>query len=278
MIRIVSFFTVLFFAINLNAQNKDEVLAEAWLMYNSEKASWSGTDMVMQYYPEKLNSVGGYISYTENKMHTCLFFDKKSTPGVAISISFDDTFIPEAAKIDTTYRKMTPHENDLYIIRQKAVEESLTDTITFKHYNNTNYNYIPLITGKEKKVYILTGPVVNGVVVFGNDYLITFDKKNRVKEKKALHKNIIPIEYSDNPDETTTMHNHLEETGDLITATDICTLMLYCPHTNWNQHYVISKENISIWDCEKSELFVMTMKAWKRMNEHDPEKERKKEE
>ena len=276
MIRIVSLMVVLLFTVSLSAQNKDEILAEAWLLYNSEKASWNGTDMVREYYPEKLNKSGGYFSYTENNRHTCLFFGRDSIPGVTISISFDDTFIPEAAKIDTVSRKMTPFENDLYVIRQRAKIESVTDTITFKHYNNTNYNFIPLISGKQKKVYILTGVTVNGVVVFGNDYLITFDKKNRIKEKKALHKNIIPIEYGNSTEEATTMHSHTKETGDLITATDICTLLLYCPYTNWKQHYVVSQENISIWNCESSELFVITMEAWKRMNEHDPEKEKDK--
>ncbi len=274
MSRVLPFLTALLFIAGLNAQNKDEILAEAWLLYNSEKASWSGTDMVQQYYPEKLNKLGGYFSYTENKRHTCLFFDRNSIPEVTISITFDDTFIPEAAKIDTISSKMSSLENDLYEIRRKAILESVTDTITFKHYNNSNYNYIPLVSGKEKKVYILTGPTVNGVVVFGNDYLITFDKKNRIKEKKALHKNIIPIEYTDNPDETVTIHNHQEETGDLITATDICTLMLYCPYTNWNQHYVASEKNVSIWDCEKNNLVVMTMKAWKRIYEHQQEKKK----
>lgn len=273
MIRIISFFTILFFTVNLGAQDKDEILAEAWLMYNSEKASWNGTDMIHQYYPEKLNTVGGYFSYTKDERHTCVFFNRDSVPGVTVSVSFDDSFIPEAAKIDTIYRKMTVLENDLYEIRQKAIEETLTDTL-FKSYKNTNLNYIPLITGKEKKVYMLTGPVVEGVVVFGNDYLIKFDKKNRIKEKKALHKNIIPIEYSDNPDENITIHSHQEETGSLITATDICTLMLYCPYTNWSQHYVVSEKYISIWDCEKSELFMITMEAWKRMNEHDPKNEK----
>ncbi|AXG75174.1 hypothetical protein DVK85_13425 [Flavobacterium arcticum] len=272
--RIVYFFTILFITVNVNAQDKDEVLAEAWLMYNSEKASWNGTDMVTQYYPEKLKTSGGYFSYTNDDRHTCVFFNRDSVPSITISISFDDTFIPETTKVDTTYRKMTSLENDLYEIRQKAIIESVNDTVTFKRYKNTNYNYIPLIVGKKKKVYILTGTGVRGVVVFGNDYLITFDKKNRIKKKKPLHKNIIPIEYSDNPDENITIHNHQEETGDLITATDICTLMLYCPYTNWSQHYVVSKKNISIWDCEKSELFVVTMKAWKRMNEHDLDKER----
>lgn len=32
------FFVTLFYTLCLNAQTKDEILAEAWLLYNSEKA------------------------------------------------------------------------------------------------------------------------------------------------------------------------------------------------------------------------------------------------
>ena len=142
----------------------------------------------------------GYFSYTDNDRHNCVFFSADSVPKITISIGFDDTFLFETAVVDTTAREMTSLENDLYTIRQKAIAESVNDTVVFKHYTNTNLNYIPLIVGKEKKVYILTGTNTNGLVIFGNDYLITFDKKNRIKSKKGLHKNIIPIEYGDNTD------------------------------------------------------------------------------
>jgi hypothetical protein len=59
---------------------------------------------------------------------------------------------------------------------------------------------------------------------------LTFDKDNNLISKKQLHKNIIPIEYGKEEEGITiesTIHSHLPETGDFITATDICTLMLY---------------------------------------------------
>jgi len=61
------------------------------------------------------------------------------------------------------------------------------------------------------------------------------------------------------------MHSHLPETGDFITATDICTLMLYEKFTTWKTHYVISKNYVSIWDCKKDDLVILTMQAWKRI-------------
>ena len=243
---------------------EEKVLAEAWLLYNSEKASWHGTDLFFERFPQKEGRIGGYFSYSEEKVHKCVFFDNDENPNVLATIAFDDNFIPEAASVDTISRKLTILEKDLFIIRQKAFEEIKTDTL-FKFYKNTNPNLIPLITGKEKKVYILTGPTVNGVVVFGNDYLLEFDKKNNLSSKKALHKNIIPIEYNEETEGATTIHNHQESTGDLITATDVCTLMLYGTYTNWKSHIVMSKNNVCIWDCSTSQLVVLTRDAWQKM-------------
>jgi hypothetical protein len=159
------------------------------------------------------------------------------------------------------------------VIRQIALSELKIDTL-FKSYKEMRLNLIPLNDEKGKRVYVLTGPEKQGIVVFGNDYLLTFDEKNNLKEKKRLHKNIIPIESGRQGDKQilTTMHSHLPETGDLITATDICTLKLYSKYTTWGQHYVISRENVFIWDCKKESLVVMTKKAWDRIAANQKDK------
>jgi hypothetical protein len=268
-----AFLMVLFLVLPLSGcaqQSKDEekIMAEAWLLYNSERASWHGSDIFMGSYGSLSKKAKGYFSYTDDKVHRCVFFDGAAAPNVLFSATFDDSFVIEAAVIDTVPRKFTANETTLHTIRQKALKEATTDSL-FKFYENTSLNFIPVIAGKERKVYVLTGPSDSGVVVFGNDYLIEFDKNNNVKSKKALHKNIIPIEYSDNTEGTTTMHSHTESTGDFITATDVCTLMLYGSYANWQTHMVLSKNNVSIWDCDKNKLVIMTRKAWDRINEAD---------
>ncbi|MFL9844775.1 hypothetical protein [Flavobacterium rhizosphaerae] len=251
-----------------------EILAEARLMYNSERASWLGTDIFNERMPKKMeNEAGGYFSYTaEDKKHRCIFYDRSDTPKMLASFIFDDSFTPEAVEVDTVKRNFTAYEKDMYDIKKGAQQRVNTDTI-FKFYENTNYNFIPLITGKNKRVYILTGTNETGVVILGNDYLITFGKNNTIKSVKPLHKNIIPVNYAgEGQEEVVTVHSHLESTGDLITATDICTLLLYAPYARWRQHYVMSKDYVSIWDCEKETLMILTRKAWDKISEFAKDK------
>jgi hypothetical protein len=261
---------------NLTEQAK-LIVAEGKLLYKSEMASWYGTDILMENNKDRAN-MGGYFSYEENEISKCIFFSTSGKPKVIGEISFDSTYDTKTAKTIWTEREFTNYESDIYIIRKSALEAINTDTL-FKTYQNSNLNVIPLVSEGVKRVYVLTGPQKKGVVIFGNDYLINFDKNNNLISKKQLHRNIIPINYGGKEEEGKeiegTIHSHLPETGDFITATDICTLMLYEKFAKWNQHNVVSKNYLSIWNCLTDELVVVPMSTLHKINK-DQEKRKKK--
>lgn len=266
LILIFTLFTLTVLAQKNPNKEAEPIVAEGKLLYKSEMASWYGTDLFVENYKNRQN-IGGYFSYTENEISKCVFFSKSDNPKVIGTISFDDTYNVKTAKIDLTERDFTKYENDIYQIRKLALTEINADKALFKNYENSNLNLIPLIDGKEKKVYVLTGPNKSGVVLFGNDYLLTFDKDNQLMLKKQLHKNLIPINYGGKDKDgkpfvsEEAMHNHLPETGDFITATDICTLMLYGKFAKWKTHTVVSKKYLNIWNCTTNELTVITTEA-----------------
>lgn len=266
LILIFTLFTLTVLAQKNPDKEAESIVAEGKLLYKSEMASWYGTDLFVENYKNSQN-IGGYFSYVENGISKCIFFSKSDNPKAIGTISFDDTYNLKTAKIDLTERDFTNYENDIYQIRKLALTEINADKTLFKQYENSNLNLIPLIEGKEKKVYVLTGPNKNGVVLFGNDYLLTFDKNNQLLLKKQLHKNLIPINYGVKDKDgkplvsEEAIHSHLPETGDFITATDICTLMLYGKFAKWKTHTVVSKKYMNIWNCTTNELTVMTREA-----------------
>ncbi|GAB3832832.1 hypothetical protein [Pontibacter rugosus] len=277
--------TVVFALLILSAfgQNKptekaQPIIEEGKLLYGSEMASWYGTDLFMESYRDRGN-IGGYFSYTANDTSKCIFFSKSEMPEVIGTISFDSTYNASTAKIDLGRRKFTEAEHGLYTIRQLALAEINADTL-FKTYNNTTLNLIPLIKGNEKKVYVLTGPQESGVVIFGNDYLLTFDDRHKLTLKKQLHRNIIPIYYGGEEEKDQqiegTMHSHLPETGDYITATDICTLLLYGKFAKWKTHNVVSKKYLNIWDCETDQLTVVSMDVVEKIHRDQERRNKKK--
>jgi hypothetical protein len=255
------------------------IVPEGKLLYKSEMASWYGTDLFVENYKDRDN-IGGYFSYSDNEFAKCIFFSKADKPRVIGTITFDSTYNTRTANLSLTERDFTTTENDLYEIRKLALAEINADTL-FRTYKNTNLNLIPLINGKDKKVYVLTGPQNSGVVIFGNDYLLTFDDNNKLLIKKQLHKNIIPVYYGGKEEEGKksigAMHSHLPETGEFMTATDICTLMLYEKFAKWEQHIVVSEKYMNIWNCKTDQLTVIPREVVDKINK-DQEKRKKKDE
>lgn len=242
------------------------IVEEGKRLYKSEMASWYGTDIFIEKFKDQTR-IGGYFSYETNDNEKCIFFSRGDSPIVIGSISFDSSYNIHSAQFDPTERKFTQGEYDLYNIRSKAFEIIKVDTF-FKRYSNSNFNLIPIISNNERKVYILTGPKENGVVIIGNDYLLSFNADNELINKKVLHRNIMLINYSTTDDsvkQVASIHTHLPETGEFITATDICTLMLYEKFAKWGWHYVISKKYVSIWNCQTDQLLTITKKAFEKI-------------
>lgn len=248
---------------------------EGKALYKTEMASWQGTDVFLEQFPDQRARIGGYFSYSEGDETRCLFFDTSAVPGIIAILSFDSTFSPETIVIDSVRKRFSVLEEELYFMRQKTLEEIQNDSL-FVHYKNTNFNIIPLLWKGARKVYVLTGPQVNNVVVFGNDYLLTFDEGNNIISKKKLHTTILPAKYGDDDHAVGGVHSHLPQTGDYFTATDICTLMLYGKYTGWSSYSVVSDRFISIWNCETNTQIVITQKAFKKASKNRRKREKRK--
>lgn len=249
----------------------DSITIEADILYKSEWASWYGTDIFSEKCPARRQRAGGYISYDTGKGLTNVFFSNDAEPKILSTISFGYDYNSNNYKIDTADRAFTIQEKELYTIRQTVIADIYKDTI-YKHYKNASINPVPIITKNSKKVYVLSGTSTNGVVIFGNDYLVTFDKYNKIVNKKKIHRSIIPVEHKKPGAEGSqidvgTMHTHLPETGDFITATDICTFRLYEKLTPWNYGFVLSKDYVSIWNCKKDKLSIITKEEWTKNGE-----------
>ena len=113
----------------------------------------------------------------------------------------------------------------------------------------------------------MTGPKVSNIVVIGNDYVLTYDKKNKFAKKEKIHNSMLKYPYKSDDSEdkmSATIHSHI--LSDYITSTDICTLLLYKDFIEWEKHYVVSKKYVSIFDLKTEQLIVITKEAWDKIN------------
>lgn len=271
------------FALYTMAQDDKEaitvrIVEEGKQLYRSEMASWHGTDVFLEKFEDR-SKIGGYFSYTEGPLSKCIFFSQGDTPQVIGTITFDSTYNVSTATADLTERNFTPRENDLFRIRHQAMKFIVYDTL-YTSYEDVGFNVIPLIANGEKKVYILAASKEGGVVALGNDYLLTFDEQNQLTGKKKLHQNILLLEYGKEKtgDEKGApigaMHTHLPETGDFITSTDICTLMLYSKLAGWQQHMVVTPRYMNIWNCQTNKLIAIPRNTFEKISK-DQEQRKK---
>ena len=158
----------------------------------------------------------------------------------------------------------------MILIRQDAKDRaSSNEDKFFSFYENTALNFIPVINGKERNVFVLTGPQISGVVLMGNDYKLSYDKNNTFVKKMKIHNSILQFRYTSGEKENKmveTIHSHI--VTEYISSTDICTLLLYKNYVEWNKHIVMSKKEVSIFDMEKETLFTMKRKAWEKIAEY----------
>lgn len=274
-------FFLIFFAllsVCINAQNLEklskEVTEEGIELYRSEMASWYGTDVIKENY-KNMENIGGYFSYLDD-VPKCIFFSKQNK--VVATISFPTNYNPANAKVDLSERDFTPVETDYFTIRQNALIRINNDTI-FNRYNNTNFNLVPMIKKNSKKVYVLTGASVNNIIIFGNDYLLTFNNKNEIENVEKLHKGIIvqDIGNSNKDADDSGVHSHVLDNWQQITPTDICTLMLYQKLTGWETYTTISKQYTSIWNSKSNRTFIMKTENFKKIADYQLEKNKKSE-
>ncbi|GAB6008632.1 hypothetical protein [Dysgonomonas reticulitermitis] len=272
-IIILSFFAINAFPQQVDLEKKaQEITEEGKYLYRLEMAAWHGTDIFLESFKEKAR-IGGYFTYIEKDTPKCLFFSKGENAKVIGVVSFGDIKVVETATIDFKERDFKQDEKELYTMRTTALQEIQQDTL-FKKYTNASFNLIPVIYKDERKVYVLTGPKKEGVVLFGNDYLLAFDKQENLIEKKEIHRNLIPIKFElEDQDESkkivASVHSHAAGTGEFITPTDICTLMLYGKFTGWKRHFVISENYVSVWDCVNESLVIMTTEEYERMRDEE---------
>jgi hypothetical protein len=254
--------------VSLSARGRKtgRILDEGKQLYRLERASWHGTDILMEMFPERASVPGGQLSYFDEEGRAVNIFWHKGNPSQIVwRLRFDDPSHTFASEIDTLGGAASPEELGLINMIEDAkrmVRENKDDFFSF--YQNTSLNFIPLVDGGRRNVFVITAPHSHGVVLLGNDYRLTYDKKNRLKKKEKLHNGLITLQArsgeQDKPIEAT-MHSHV--LSELITSTDICTLLLYRDFVEWRQHYVIGKEYVSVFNLDTEDVATITTEAFK---------------
>lgn len=251
-------------------QKAEQILEEGKLLFKLEKASWHASDDYLERFPTTLEAVGGYVSYqdSEDEIHT-IFFDHLNTHLILVHYHFGKMPEEKPAKVVSELREANDLEKDLIQMfldtRSKIMENAES---FFSFYPNTSFNIVPVVKGRKKQVFVLTAPNESGLLILGNDYLMEYNQRNKLRKKHKIHNSILHFPTTSSEQDKviqTTYHSHV--VTDLISSTDIGTLLLYRDHVEWKQHIVVSEKEVSIFDLDTEKLTIIKTKDWEKMNQ-----------
>jgi hypothetical protein len=237
---------------------RKQILEEGLFLFRLEKASWNSTDIVVKDYPDLLNQINGYLSYSNNHNTKTIFWTNDEK--LLLTVTFDSTSLEIKGVVDSNTRTPTQLEADLITLRESAFDlMTKNEDKFFTFYKNTGSNFIPLIRSGQRTVFILTGSQENKLLI-GNDYRISFNDRNEIISKIKLHNSLITIN-EDSSDKglnkVGSMHTHVIEDQPYMTSTDICTYMLYKEIFKLKNHVVVSEKGTSIFETDKRNLIIV---------------------
>ncbi|AYA36225.1 hypothetical protein D3Y59_03585 [Hymenobacter oligotrophus] len=236
---------------------RQQVLREGLALYEVERASWVSDD-VLRAQPSLPLPPVTFLSYpTPDSVRTVFIAVAGNQPTVVLQVSYAKGQLQASqARARQTGRPLTEQEEKLFLVQQDVLKRrrKLTDN---QSPAGTTYNVAVLDQGTAVKAYLLLGATTTGVVPLGADFCLTYGPDGKLQRTQKLHQSYVPL--TPPPAGATvqaSMHTHLPGFPGLITATDICTLLLYreaLPPTH-QRHVVLGAESASVFELETQEL------------------------
>ncbi|NDV82022.1 hypothetical protein [Bacteroides sp. 51] len=231
----------------------DSILVEGNLLYYYEKATWVAYDMA---YSDPLirSKFESYLTYQTGKSIKTIILGKNLEKCVAEYTFITDYDTPDFTQFEE--RPLSPYEKKLIYMRERIMNQLGKEEYDIQVPEGFSLNFILLPFEKKYKLYILTGTSQPNIIPFGNDYLFITDDYGNIEKWRKFHTELIPIEIGQNSRNITQiMHTHTSS-NPLISATDICTFMLYGPLYDLEELIVISEDRDMLYDMDSNTILV----------------------
>lgn len=217
----------------------DSILREGNLLYRLEKAAWISTDQAMEV-PSVRNSFGGFLTYLRQDTVVAIIYDRMDFTKVIFELLFTDPANEPVAK-SLSKRTVTEYEKELILARDNIINGIIDNEYDVREPEGFSLNFVILPFEQGYKLYILTGTSQHNIIPFGNDYIFFANAEGEITRWRKFHSRLIPQSTVGPGGEpiTTMMHSHLRSEP-YISATDICTFMLYGGYYGLNEFGVYS--------------------------------------
>jgi len=254
------FFVVVFlFSSSSNGQDlraiADSILEEGRMLYHIELADRNSELELNQKYSKE--EVKHRLSYTDGRSIYTLFFTEKGKH-VRFEFTYPGLTKPSEYEIAGTKRKPSKLEKRLFKCLVKTENAIATDTTFIKPFPNFSHRKIFVVQHGKITGYVFPNSILKHVVPFGNDFQFHFSRKGKLKSIDKQHTKFLLVESNpqleDDEQVVSGAHGHSNNYSPFMTATDVCTLLLYKQYLAWNQHVVVHDRYVSFFDLTRESL------------------------
>lgn len=231
----------------------DSILVEGNLLYYYEKATWVAYDMAYND-PAVKNKFESYLTYQTGRSIKTIILGKNLEKCVAEYTFITNYDAPDISLFDE--RPLSAYEKKLIYMRERIMNQLAREEYDIQVQEGFSLNFILLPFEKKYKLYILTGTSQPNVIPFGNDYLFITDDYGNIEKWRKFHSKALPVRIEEGNTTTTQIAHTHTSANPLISATDICTFMLYGPLYGLEECIVVSKNRDMLYDLESNTILV----------------------
>lgn len=229
----------------------DSILVEGNLLYYYEKSTWVAYDMANSD-PLIKSKFESYLTYQTGRAIKTIILGKNLEKCVAEYTFITDYDTPDITQFDE--RPLSPYEKKLIYMRERIMNQLGKEEYGIQVPEGFSLNFILIPFEKKYKLYILTGTSKPNIIPFGNDYLFIADDYGNIEKWRKFHNGLIPTEIG-SKNTTQIFHTHTSS-NPLISATDICTFMLYGPLYDLEEFVVVSEDRDMLYELESNTILV----------------------
>lgn len=202
----------------------DSILFEGNLLYRYEKAAWISTDMAREKSNIKKDFFNYLVYHDRDTVHALILNNKLECIYELRFVFQSENPILDIVKT----RSLSVKEQNLFSMKSVIINKIVEQKIPVGYSEGYSLNTVLMPREDGYKLYFISGTSRSGVIPFGNDYLFLTDNSGNIQFWKKFHSRLIALEAKGPNGELITemIHSHLK-TEPFITATDICTFMLY---------------------------------------------------
>lgn len=225
-------------------QLSKEIMNEGIELYRNERASWISTDSLTELDKQLISN---YFTYSDEGKFISVYIDKSDKIA-----DYKFTFQPLGnLEIELIKKEknvpLSEKELEILKVRKTAIALSAWHYGQLGYTQIVNPNVIIFRTSPEYIVYVVPGAKQSGLLPIGGDLKMTFRADGELDKIVAIHNNLIPFETEASEEGAHFGHEHKGKrlAKEYMTATDVCTILLYRQYLKGEKHLSVHKKFIS---------------------------------